>query len=71
MNNNKDKIKDLIIKTVLIIIIIILLIHNCNIIKKTKEEKRPTGNVGIIEIKCDKGDKCQTDDDNKDKDNEK
>ena len=64
MNNNIDDDKkkkrnkyiDWIVKIVLIIIIILLLIHNC-VVNKDKE-KIPTGNVDIIEIKCDKDDKC-------------
>ena len=52
----RDKYIDWIVKIVLIIIIILLLIHNC-VVNKNKE-KIPTGNVDIIEIKCDKEDKC-------------
>lgn len=51
---NNDKRKDLIIKIILIVIIIILLLHNCYITNKNKNEKQPTGNVDIFEIKCDK-----------------
>ena len=67
---DKEKIRDLVIKVILIIIIIILLIHNCCMLKKSKNEKTPTGNVDIIEIKCDKDDRCAIDDgkDNKDDD---
>ena len=55
---DKNKLMDSIIKIVLIIIIILLLIHNCELIKRQKKSKTPTGNVDIIEIKCDKEDKC-------------
>ena len=54
--NSKRRISDLIIKIVLIIIIILLLIHNCALIKKQNEYANspvPSGNVEIIEIKCD------------------
>ena len=65
MNNKNKKIIDLVVKIVLIIIIIILLIHNCVINKNKSIEKIPTGNVDIIEIKCDKENVCEFDSNNK------
>ena len=64
-SNKKSKI-DSIVKTVLIISIIILLLHNCYLIRLDKEniEKNPTGNVDIIEIKCDKVNVCKSDQEN-------
>ena len=60
----KDK-KDKIIKITLIIIIILLLIHNCTLIKKKGKEKKPSGNVNIIEIICENNDnKCDIKDKN-------
>ncbi len=50
-NDKKKKIIDWIVKIVLIIIIIFLLIHNCEL-RKNENGKIPTGNVDIIEIKC-------------------
>jgi hypothetical protein len=61
MDNNKKKKKDtrdLIIEIILIIIIIILLFHNYYVLKKGNTEKIPTGNIDVIEIKCDKEDTC-------------
>ena len=55
-DKNKDrntKIIDWIIKIILVIIIIFLLIHNCELTKKRNDDKTPTGNIDIIEIKCD------------------
>ena len=52
MNNKNEKnrrIRDLIIKTILIIIIILLFIQNCAL----KDENKKTGNKDIFEIKCD------------------
>ena len=57
MINSKQK--DIIIKLVLVIIIIILLLHNCYMINKDKKKLIPTGNVDVIEIKCDKDDTCK------------
>lgn len=67
-----DKIKDnkilnTIIELILIIIIIFLLLHNCNL-QKEKNKKKPTGNVDIIEIKCDNIETCTIDKDNKQND---
>ena len=56
-----NKVLNLVIEIILIIIIIILLIHSCNIQKKNNEDKNkktPTGNVDIIEIKCDNTNTC-------------
>ena len=55
--NKKEKRKekrDLIVKIILIIIIILLLLHNCAMVKSSKnnDNKAPTGNVDIFEIKC-------------------
>ncbi len=63
MNNRNRKILDLIIKIVLVIIIIILLISRCGNNGNNGEEKmEPTGNVTIIEFKCDKkDDNCKPD----------
>ncbi|MBR3660768.1 MAG: Ig domain-containing protein [Bacilli bacterium] len=58
VDDKKEKKLDITIKIILIIIIIILLIHNCVINKNKNNEKIPTGNVDIIEIMCDKEDKC-------------
>ena len=55
------KIIDRIIEIILIIIIILLLLHNCEMIRKNKNMKTPSGNVNIIEIKCDDN-KCDTND---------
>lgn len=62
-NKNKNKkILDWIIKIILIIIIIFLLLHNCELIKDKKDYEnspKPSGNVDIIEIKCDREDTCE------------
>ncbi|MBQ9019122.1 MAG: hypothetical protein IJ097_02270 [Bacilli bacterium] len=58
----KKKIIDLIIEIILIIIIILLLLHSCGLQRKAdelKNKKIPTGNVDIIEIKCDNSGKCK------------
>ena len=70
MENNKEKkdrkrILDLLIKIILIVIIILLLIHNCVLNKLNDDLENnpiPSGNVDIIEIKCDKEDICHVDD---------
>ena len=70
MENNKEKkdrkrIVDLLIKIILIVIIILLLIHNCVLNKLNDDLENnpiPSGNVDIIEIKCDKEDICHVDD---------
>ena len=57
MENTESKKKDyadLIIKVVLVMIIIALLIHNCTLMNKEHDKLDPSGNVNIIEIKCDK-----------------
>jgi len=66
----KRKIKDLIIKIVLIAIIVLLLINNHKLITSLKKEptKSPTGNVDIFEICCDK-DNCNKDNTKKEKTN--
>lgn len=77
MNEKTKKILDIIFKAILIIIIIVLLIHNCSAGKEKKEEDdggkilTPTGNVDVIELLCDKKDKCDVDpkDDKDNKDN--
>jgi uncharacterized protein YjdB len=54
--------RDLIIKIVLIVIIILLLIHNCVLQKennKYQNNPAPNGNVDIIDIKCNDGNKCK------------
>lgn len=59
--------KDRFIKIVLLIIIIILLFHNCSLLKLIKEKdkiKKPTGNVDIFEIMCNK-DNCEKKDNTK------
>lgn len=54
------KILDWIVKGILIIVIIILLLHNCQLLKMNYSKSNvPTGNVDIIEIKCDKKDTCE------------
>ena len=58
-DNTRNEIFDWIVRFVLIAIIIILLLHNCSMIKKLN--KQPTGNIDIIEIKCDKNDVCNVD----------
>lgn len=58
--NNKTL--NIIFEIILIIIIIILLLHNCGLQRKAEEERKrkiPTGNVDIIEIKCDSTDRCK------------
>ena len=70
-NNKNEKLKDKIIRIVLIVIIIILLVHNCCIIKDLKNNKKPKGNIEIIEINCDNDDTCAVDDKDKDKDSDK
>ncbi len=50
---------DWIVKIVLIIIIIILFIHNCELTKKNNSKPTSTGNVHIIEIKCDSTKTCE------------
>ena len=52
----RDRLIDFIIKVVLIIIIIFLLIRNCGLINeknKYMNSLAPSGNIKIIEIKCD------------------
>ena len=69
MEEKKKKRIDTIVKIILIIIIIILLIHNCVLNQKGSRAKVPTGNVDIIEIKCDKDNVCEvTPRDNKEDD---
>ena len=58
MIKEKSKYLDWSFKICLIAIIIALLIHNCTMMKNKDNEKIPTGNVNIIEIKCDKDDQC-------------
>ena len=60
-NKEKDrKIIDWIVKGILIIVIILLLLHNCELLKmRYSKSNVPTGNVDIIEIKCDKKDTCE------------
>ena len=61
MDDKKKKKLDAVIKIILIIIIIILLLHNCALNNNKNKEKIPTGNVEIIEIKCDKDtNQCDT-----------
>ena len=61
MDDKKKKKLDAVIKIILIIIIIILLLHNCALNNNRNKEKIPTGNVDIIEIKCDKDiNQCDT-----------
>lgn len=71
----RNKILDWIIKIVLIIIIILLLLHNCELLKRGYSQgKVPTGNVDIIEIKCDSENTCEVkpkDDDKKEEGEEK
>ncbi len=59
-NSKKDqkKIIDLIVKILLIIIIIILFLHNCSLMKNRNLGPVSTGNVQIIEIKCDATNTC-------------
>ena len=47
--------RDLIIKIVLVVIIILLLLHNCSLIREKNKYQNnvPSGNVDIIDIKCD------------------
>jgi len=47
--------RDLIIKIVLVIIIILLLLHNCSLMREKNKYQNnvPSGNVDIIDIKCD------------------
>ena len=59
MNDKNKKKLDIFIKIILIVMIIILLIHNCVINKNKDKEKIPTGNINIIEIKCDKKNECE------------
>ncbi len=49
---------DLAIKIILVIIIILLLVHNCVLINKKDDIQVPTGNIDIIEIKCDSTNQC-------------
>jgi len=58
MNNGNNRVWDVTIKVVLVIIIIILLMTRfTNTIKNGGEDKvEPTGNITIIEFKCDKKD---------------
>ncbi|MBR3198474.1 MAG: hypothetical protein IKG27_00505 [Bacilli bacterium] len=60
----KNNYVDRAIEIVLIIVIILLLLHNCGFSKKEGKEKTPSGNVNIIEIKCDDNGKCRKDDKN-------
>ena len=69
MNNKNKKKLDWFIKGVLIIIIILLLLYNCRLNKKGNYDMVPTGNVDIIEIKCDKDDRCVKPDNNKGNEN--
>lgn len=57
--NKKKNLINLIIEIILIIIIILLLLHSCGLMYKEKNKKVPTGNVDIIEIKCDNKDTCK------------
>ena len=60
INDITKKRIDTTIKIVLIMIIIILLIHNCVLQKKNYQNKPiPNGNVDIIEIDCNDGNKCK------------
>lgn len=57
MEKEKITSTDIIVKIVLIIIIFILLIHNCSLLKTIKEkdkEVKPSGNIDIFEIVCEK-----------------
>lgn len=56
--NKKQKIFDFAFKITLVIIIIFLLIHNCKLMKN-KKNPIPSGNVDILEIKCDNEEKCK------------
>lgn len=64
MEDSKKKYNfwDIVVKIILIVIIIILLLHNCSIVKKLNKKDnnvdRPTGNVDIFEIQCEK-DTCK------------
>ena len=69
MNNKNKKKLDWFIKGVLIIIIILLLLYNYRLNKKGNYDMVPTGNVDIIEIKCDKDDRCIKPDNNKGNEN--
>lgn len=69
MIKEKNKYLDWSFKICLIAIIIALLIHNCTMIKNHNNEKIPTGNVNIIEIKCDKDDQCDTEPKNNNNEN--
>ena len=66
MNNAKEKNSDRVIKIVLIAIIIVLLLHNCGIARSHFNDQKPTGNVDIIEITCDKDVVCEIDDNKED-----
>ena len=66
MVKNKKNIKkdrknliDWIVKIILVIVIIILFIHNCELTKKNNTKPTSTGNVHIIEIKCDSKNTCE------------
>ena len=62
MNEKKEdrrkKTIDWLVKIILVIIIILLLIHNCELVKKQNNDKVPTGNIDIIDIKCNDN-KCE------------
>ena len=50
------------------VIIIILLLHNCSLMKRNSSKPASTGNVNIIEIKCDSPKSCEPTKPNDDKD---
>ena len=61
---DKSRIRDIVIKVILVTIIVVLLVHNCSLIRKnnmSNDNKQPNGNVDVFEINC-TGGNCKKDD---------
>ena len=61
---DKSRIRDIVIKVILVTIIVVLLVHNCSLIRNNnmnKDNKQPNGNVDVFEINC-TGGNCKKDD---------
>ena len=64
MKEEKKRKVDTLIKIALIIIIILLVMHNCALSYSKIPNRVPSGNVNIIEIKCDNTNNCEEKPDN-------
>lgn len=69
--DEQSKRRDLIIEIILVAIIIALFLHNCELSKQNQTHNVNTGNVHIIEIKCNTSNVCEPVEPNKPNNNGK